>query len=232
MSERNGLHPQNASPIRAVILDYGEVLCHRPTPEEIDRMASVFQMNREEFVEAYTPSRNPYDQGVISTEDYWREFARKAGIGLDEAIAEQLPLWDIEMWSRINPSMVAWLESLHNAGLRTAILSNMTYSMKSYMLATFDWLRHFDCHVFSCDIHVIKPDAGIYQHCLECLGSKPEETLFVDDREVNAEGARAVGIRAIRFHSVEQLKKDLEMLNFPISPKTDLNVEAEARSSR
>jgi putative hydrolase of the HAD superfamily len=232
MPEKNGLYSKNSLPIRAVILDYGEVLCHRPTPEEIDRMAGVFRLNQEEFTEAYTPSRNPYDQGVISTEDYWKEFAKRAGVEIDVAMAEQLALWDIEMWSKVNPSMVAWLESLHIAGLRTAVLSNMTHSMKGYMLKAFDWLRHFDCHVFSCDIKVIKPNAAIYHYCLECLGSKPEETLFVDDREANVEGARAVGIRAIRFHSVEQLRNDLQAMEFSILPEPAWDGVAEGKSSR
>jgi FMN phosphatase YigB (HAD superfamily) len=40
----------------------------------------------------------------------------------------------------------------------------------------------------------------------------------VDDKEANVLGARAVGMQAIRFQSVEQLAKDLKKLEFPVLP--------------
>lgn len=219
MSKKNGSPSLASSPIRAVILDYGEVLCHRPVPEVVDRLAGIFRLDRESFPEVYARSRNPYDQGVISTEDYWKEFAKSSGVEIDDDLAAKLPLWDIQMWSRINQSMIDWLEALHTAGIPTAILSNMTHSMKAFMLENFTWLRYFNCHVFSCDIQVIKPSAAIYRRCLDCLGSAAEETLFIDDRQVNIDGARAVGIQGIRFQSVEQLRRDLEGIGFPILPQ-------------
>lgn len=220
MPEKNSLYPTNSSSIRAVILDYGEVLCERPLPEVVERLAGIFRVDGKKFPEIYARSRNPYDQGVISTEDYWKEFAKSSGIELDDELAVKLPLWDIQMWSQINPVMIGWLEALHVAGVPTAILSNMTHSMKAFMLENFAWLSYFNCHVFSCDLHVIKPHPAIYQHCLECLGAEAEETLFVDDRQMNVEGAQAIGIQAIRFHSAEQLRKDLERIGFPILPQT------------
>ena len=47
---------------------------------------------------------------------------------------------------------------------------------------------------------------------------QPDEALFIDDREINLEQARAAGIRTIRFQSVEQLREDLQALGFPILP--------------
>jgi putative hydrolase of the HAD superfamily len=44
-----------------------------------------------------------------------------------------------------------------------------------------------------------KPDAAIYRHAAEGLGVRPEEILFVDDREENVAGARAVGMVAIQY---------------------------------
>jgi putative hydrolase of the HAD superfamily len=41
------------------------------------------------------------------------------------------------------------------------------------------------------------------------LEAKPEETLFVDDREDNVEGARAAGLSAIVFRGADQLRAEL-----------------------
>lgn len=214
----NSTRTSTPAPIRAVILDYGEVLCHGPEPTVMERLAGIFHLKPEEFTRAYSRSRNPYDQGVLSTEEYWKGFAQEAGVTIDGETAAKLPLWDIQMWSRINTAMTGWLASMHEAGIPTAILSNMTQSMKSFMLENFTWLRYFDCHIFSCDLKVIKPDPAIYLHTLDCLGAEPETTLFVDDRQLNVAAAQALGIQAFQFQGVERLRSDLESIGFPILP--------------
>jgi FMN phosphatase YigB (HAD superfamily) len=65
---------------------------------------------------------------------------------------------------------------------------------------------------------LIKPDAAIYEHTLRGLGVRPEEALFVDDREVNVQAARDLGIRAVQFRSVEKLREDLKGIGFSILP--------------
>ncbi len=49
-----------------------------------------------------------------------------------------------------------------------------------------------------------------YRYVLRKMGVKPDETVFVDDREINIIGARAVGINAIRFRSYAQVVRDLK----------------------
>lgn len=46
-----------------------------------------------------------------------------------------------------------------------------------------------------------KPDIRIYEIFLRRFGLKPEECLFIDDREDNAEGARAAGMQAFVFRN-------------------------------
>jgi putative hydrolase of the HAD superfamily len=82
----------------------------------------------------------------------------------------------------------------------------------------FDWIRKFDCAVFSHEVRLAKPELRIYQHCLEALGTNARETLFIDDREVNITAARTIGLAAIRFASVPQLRAELERLEFRVLP--------------
>lgn len=44
----------NSLKIRAVILDYEEVLCHPPTAEEMGRMASLFKVGPDLFRELWS----------------------------------------------------------------------------------------------------------------------------------------------------------------------------------
>lgn len=204
--------------IRAVILDYGEVLCYPPTPEEIDRMARVFHVNSGDYPEMYTRSRGSYDRGDIAPAVYWSNLAESTGVRIDDEMIENLRKWDVEMWSSVNAQMIEWADRIRAAGLKTGILSNMETDMVCHMREHFAWLNNFHCQTFSCEVGSIKPDHAIYQHCLRSLDVRPTETLFVDDRKVNVDAARALGITAIQFQSIEQLRQDLEAKDFVILP--------------
>ena len=52
---------------------------------------------------------------------------------------------------------------------------------------------------------LLKPDPAIYYLALDRFGLKPAEALFIDDREINVEGARAVGMQAQLFTTAEDL---------------------------
>jgi len=54
-----------------------------------------------------------------------------------------------------------------------------------------------------------KPDPAVYVHAAQILGRRPEECVFVDDREINCDGARSVGMQAIRYTNTEELRADL-----------------------
>ena len=94
----------------------------------------------------------------------------------------------------------------------------MPHEMVRHVRQEFDWLDQFDHLTFSAEVRLIKPDAAIYEHSLRGVGVAASEALFVDDKEPNVQGARAVGLRALRFRSVEQLRSDLQELGFPVLP--------------
>jgi putative hydrolase of the HAD superfamily len=213
------LNPVNTpTEIRAVILDFGEVLCHLPTPEAVAALARLFQMDSQSFFPIYLESRGPYDRGDLLPGEYWGKFALQLGVKIDANTIERVRQLDVDLWSRINDAMVLWLEKIHSAGFKTAILSNMPSDMVAHVRKNFTWIRHFDHQIFSAEVRSIKPEPAIYQHCIEALEVRPSEALFIDDRDANLEQARAAGIRGIRFQSVEQLRRDLQILGFTILP--------------
>jgi putative hydrolase of the HAD superfamily len=204
--------------IRAVILDFGEVLCHVPSPENIERLAFLFQMDPQTFLPIYLQTRAPYDRGDLLASEYWQQFAAQAGVKIIADDIEKARQLDLEMWSHINDAMILWVQQLQAAGFKTAILSNMPADMAAHMRKTFAWLSHFDHHIFSGEVRSVKPEPEIYQHCIHALGVQPSEALFIDDRDINLAQARTAGIRTIRFHSVEQLRGDLQALGFTMLP--------------
>jgi len=204
--------------VRAVILDYGEVLSHPPGANEWTRMASSFQVDVDTFRSLWSRKRLQYDRGDLSLETYWLDLAEATRSTLSAEQIRQLSEWDVEMWGHINPIMLEWLKQLRSSGLKTGLLSNMPLDMILYVRKRMAWLDQFNHLTFSAEVKLVKPDPAIYQHSLDGLGVTPAEVIFVDDKEVNIQSARALGISAIRFQSVTQLARDLKALAFRILP--------------
>ena len=72
-------------------------------------------------------------------------------------------------------------------------------------------LKLLDYCIFSSTCGYVKPDVKIFEHLINECDIKPEETLFVDDRRENVEGARAAGINGYVFDGdAEKLRSFLE----------------------
>lgn len=204
--------------LKAVIFDYGEVLCHRPAPDEIARLARFFGLSVDQLPALWERNRGPYDRGDLESEAYWSMLAKDAGVAIDSKQLTEICALDIAMWGNVNTSMVEWLLQLGAAGMKIGLLSNMHPDMVAYCRKNFDWLKKFDFVTFSGDVRLIKPDPAIYEHTLEGLGVSAPEALFLDDREINIQAARALGINSIRVQSMPQLRDDLRLLGFTILP--------------
>jgi len=205
---------------KAVIFDYGEVLCHKPTSEEMARLAGFFGVDVERLPAMWRRNRDPFDRGDLTAEAYWSALAEEAGISLSPAQLEQVCELDLAMWSSVNLPMVEWTRQLRAYGLRVGLLSNMHLDMVAHCRKHFSWLKEFDFLTFSGEVRLLKPDPAIYKHTLQGLKMRASEALFLDDRAVNVQGARAVGIRAIQFQSVSKLRHELQTIGFPVLPSS------------
>ena len=210
--------PNRAPNISAVILDYGQVLAPSATPEEFGRMAKILNSSFEAFYTLWQDTRDPYDRGDFTAEEYWLRLAAQASRSIDRSQIEILRKVEVEIWSHVDQGMLDWVSQLHAAGIKTGLLSNMPRDLVTYLRANCEWMENFVFKTFSSEGRMIKPDPAIYQHTLHGLGVSASESLFVDDREINIQAARELGIHAIQFVSIAQLNDDLEAMGFPILP--------------
>jgi putative hydrolase of the HAD superfamily len=191
--------PSNSSvslPLQAVVFDYGAVLTLAPTLEEWSELAATAGLPVKEFRRAYGLYRPDYDRAACGATAYWQAVTRRP---LDAHTLAKLIELDNRHWTRINPEMLALSRRLRQAGIKTAILSNMEFEMLAEMRAKLPWLDEFELQVYSCEVRMAKPDHAIYLHATAELGVQPGETLFIDDKPVNVEGARQVGMKALLF---------------------------------
>jgi putative hydrolase of the HAD superfamily len=91
----------------------------------------------------------------------------------------------------------------------------MPIEISRHMRQYAPWFGDFDYVCFSAEVHLAKPDAAIFHACLKAVRSRPEECLFIDDRAENVEAARALGMQALRFESVQELAPQVRPFNLP-----------------
>jgi len=157
--------------IKAVILDYGEVLCYPPTAEEWGRMASVFNLDPGEFRQLWDGppglrSWRYFLQGLLV--DAHGRSQREDG---SRAAAACRPV-DLEMWATSTQRCgLGRADSFIGNKDRTG--SNMPHEMIRYSRQNFSWLTHFDHLTFSAEVRLVKPETAIYRHSLDALESRP-----------------------------------------------------------
>jgi putative hydrolase of the HAD superfamily len=196
--------------LRGVIFDFGMVLSGPVNTDARRALIQAVGLPEHQFEPLYWADRHAYDEGKLTGIAFWQKFGRDSDLNFSSHQIEELNRLDARMWTTFDPAMIAWQLQLKHAGLLTAILSNMGDSVLANMEREFTWLRNFDVLVWSFQLGIAKPDPAIYHYVLEKLGTRPEETLFLDDRRINIDAAKALGLRAIEFSTIEKLREDLQ----------------------
>lgn len=105
---------------------------------------------------------------------------------------------------------LSWVRYLKKQGYHLYILSNFCAYMLEESQELMDFLPYMDGTAFSCEIHELKPEAGMYRKLLEMYQLDPKKSVFIDDRKVNVDGAKKLGIKTILFQDFKQAAKELE----------------------
>lgn len=95
---------------------------------------------------------------------------------------------------------------------KTALLSNVSRGRLPELWEDGHLEKYFDVAIGSGDTNYAKPDAAIFKLIADKLRVKPEECVMVDDRADYCQGASFVGMRAICYTSLKQLKSELNQL--------------------
>jgi putative hydrolase of the HAD superfamily len=202
--------------ITTVIFDFGYVLSLPPRVSDYQELAALAGVDGKSFETVYWGQRADYDRGAIDGPAYWRRIAKATGKEITPTQIQSLIAADIAIWMRANPVMMEWVLALKHHALKIAVLSNMPIEISRYMRQHAPWFGDFDYVCFSAEVHLAKPEAAIFHACLKVVHSRPEECLFIDDRPENVEAARALGMQAEKFVSVQELAVEIQPYNLPV----------------
>jgi 2-haloacid dehalogenase len=109
------------------------------------------------------------------------------------------------------PGMHEIVEELDARGVPLFAITNFSADFwKPFYAKERAFFGRFRDIVVSGEEKLLKPDPAIYYRALDRFRLKPAEALFIDDREINVEGALAVGMQAHLFIGADDLRRRLE----------------------
>ncbi|NQV08634.1 HAD family phosphatase [Candidatus Woesearchaeota archaeon] len=192
--------------IKAVIFDWGGVVIDSPAEALFQYCADHLNAPKKEFKKTYMKYEPDIFRGVLSEKQTWEKICQE--LGVKEPTVGSLWYDAVKNAVKEKKEVTLLINNLKKSGYKVGFLSNTEIPATRFFKKQ-DY-PVFDAYVFSCFEGIIKPERKIYELALNRLGVKPEESIFIDDREENVEGAKRVGMHAIVFKDIEQLKKELE----------------------
>jgi len=197
--------------VRAIVSDFGGVLT---TPllasfaaiqDDIGISAeSLGKAMREGLEEGEEIPLFKLERGEI-TED---EFLDRLSDGLEKVLGHRPHLHHFRhmFFGALDPNepMIALMRELQAGGLKMAMLTNNVREWEPLWRSMLPVDEIFEEIVDSAFVGCRKPEPRIYELTLERIGMPAEACLFIDDLQVNCEGAEAVGMQAVHFRENEQ----------------------------
>ena len=195
--------------IKVIIFDNNGVLTSCDDDTTIPRLAKYFNVDTEYLRPIFHEVVRPADLGEITTDEFLSRLM--SALGKSRPISE---IHKIILDSyQPKPEMQKLLGDLREQH-RFALLTNFIDVFDVLNETSWHYERFFRPeNIFvSSKLHLAKPDKAFYRFVLDKLGCKPDEAVFIDDREPNITSARIIGLKTILFRSPAQCRNGLELL--------------------
>ncbi len=192
--------------IKAIIFDWGGVLHDYKNDEFISFFSKKFSLNRKKYREFWIKKNDDMCENKITFNEFLSLMNKQFSLNLTEN--EYLKLYS--KYKGLRSRLLERIKKLKGK-YKLAILSN-NYR-KLYLSDVFprkQLKKIFSVIMISCFYGIRKPNKKIYKICLKKLGVSPHEAIFIDDKLENIKAAKSLGIKAIQFKSLTQMKNDLK----------------------
>jgi haloacid dehalogenase superfamily, subfamily IA, variant 3 with third motif having DD or ED len=173
----------------------------------------AFHLDWDDFQDRHELSFPAFDAGQLSLNDYLdrtlfyrpRKFTREEFTAFMFAQSKEFPAVRAIL-DRCVASNRYFVGAINNEPLE----------LNQYRIEAFNLRRSFQVFFSSCYIHSRKPEEGIFRVALAVTQRRPEECVFIDDRPLNLEAPRRLGMSAIHYQSPDQLHADLSGLQVEV----------------
>lgn len=200
--------------ITSLFLDVGNVLLTNGWDRRMRKQAcELFDIDYEEMNERHHLTFDAFEQGRMSLQDY-----------LDRVVFYEPRSFTREQFWRFMlaqskpfPEMIRLVRDLKaRYRLKVATVSNEGRELTVYRMEQFGFTEFVDTFVASSFVHSRKPEPTIYQMALDLTQSRPEQTVYLDDRAMFVEVAESFGLHGIHHTGYESTRAALAELGLVV----------------
>ena len=177
------------------------------------RAVEKFHLDREDFEDRHELLLDAFETGQATLERYLDRviFYRERPFTREEFKAFMFAQ------SQPYPEALAVLSALaRSTKYAMTSLNNESRELNEYRINQFHLRDFFVAFLSSCYVGLRKPDDKIYRLALDVTQRTPAECVFIDDRGLNLECAKDLGMHTIRYENSSQLKSELAKLGVPV----------------
>jgi putative hydrolase of the HAD superfamily len=173
------------------------------------RALNQFELDEVEFNDRHEMVVSSFERGKITLDEYLQRtvFYRPRSFTLQAFREYMFSL------SQPKPDALEFARELAKSGkYLMATINNESRELNLYRIQKFGLKEIFTVFVSSCFVGLRKPEAAIYKLALDIVQRSAEECCFIDDRALNLESARELGMHTIQMKNVSQLRQELKTL--------------------
>jgi putative hydrolase of the HAD superfamily len=202
------------SKISALFWDVGGVLLSNAW-DHSERLQTLnhFLLSEAEFHDRHETVVASFEEGKITLDEYLdrtvfyreRSFTRQA--------------FKDDMFSQSQPDKEALVlaEGLAASGrYLMSTINNESRELNLFRIEKFGFNKIFNLFVSSCFVGLRKPEPAIYKLALEITQKPPEECCFIDDRALNLESPKQLGLQVIQMKGAARLREELQKLGVSV----------------
>jgi putative hydrolase of the HAD superfamily len=200
--------------ITTLFWDIGGVVLTNGWDREARRQAAeAFDLDWDELQDRHDLSFPAFDTGHITLDQY-----------LDRTLFYRPRLFTREEFtafmfaqSQEYPESRAILTKVACTGKYfIAAINNEPLELNQYRIEAFNLRKEFQVFFSSCYVYARKPDETIFRIALSVTQRSPERCVFIDDRSINLENPRRLGLNVIHYQGASKLLADLQLLGIEV----------------
>jgi HAD superfamily hydrolase (TIGR01509 family) len=182
--------------IKAVIFDFGNVICSFDLRVLVDRLLPHTTRPRHEIMNAFTGENLVplYETGDVSTGEFLSTVIKRGQLSLSP---EELTSIYTGFFHPI-PTTINLIRQLRPA-YKLGLLSNTNELHFEHVIRRTEVFGFFDAVTLSFRVRAMKPARAMYDDALARLNCAAGECVFIDDLKENIEAANTLGFHGIRY---------------------------------
>ena len=200
-----------------ILFDIGNVLITVEYQRAFDKLSiymnqqtvELVSAGQDGFIKEIRDDQILLETGKITMAQFFAKI--KENYNLNMTIEQFEDVW-CTMFSR-KKDVLKFAEKL-SKNYKIFLLSNTNETHINHLIEALPIFDFLSGTAFSHEIGHLKPEPNFYYKALEKLKINANESIFIDDLELNVNAAVDAGITSFKFENLDKLKKDIAHISF------------------